>query len=166
MAQNYVCRWLRCRTLCQGQVWAFTAAKASEIRNYGGRLLTGRTENREGCQISVQVTGARKNLISLPKMVEEGNDFTWCKKKGCFITNARTGMEIPLRSKPGGTPDFDLWLKKGRGYGKVVSRMLTEKQMLGTAGLRLPEAGGMDLRVRRNFYKTDRRSWRSFMRGM
>ena len=68
--------------------------------------------------MNVQVTDARKNLASLPKMIEEGNDIQLSKKKGCFITNEKTGMKIPMRLQPGGTPEFDLWLKRGQNYGK------------------------------------------------
>jgi len=60
----------------------FTSASGGSIRNYGGRLLTWRTENKEGLKMSVQVTDAHNNVVSFPKMVEEGNDIMLSKKKG------------------------------------------------------------------------------------
>ena len=96
----------------------YTAANGGIIRNYGGRELKGKTESKYPFQMNVQVTDARKNLASLPKMVEEGNDIQLSKKKGCFIINEKTGMKIPMRLQPGGTPEFDLWLKRGQNYGK------------------------------------------------
>jgi len=73
--------------------------------------------------MSVQVTDAGKNLASCPKMVEEGSDIMFSKNKACFIINEKTGMMIPMRLQPEGTPEFDLWLGKGQNYGQygVVS---------------------------------------------
>jgi len=96
----------------------FTAANGLEFRKYGGRLLSGRTENKEGFNMSVQVIDARNNLASFTKMEEEGNDIMSFKKKDCFITNGKTGLKMPMRVGPGGTPEFDLWLKKRQGYRK------------------------------------------------
>ena len=78
-----------------------------------------RFEKKEGVRMNVQVTDTQKNLASFPKMVEEGNDIILSKKKGCYITNEKTGMRIPMRLKPGGTPEFDIWIKKTKVTGRV-----------------------------------------------
>jgi len=96
----------------------FTAANGTKMPNYGGRMLTGETEKKEGVRMNVQVTDTQKNLASFPKMVEEGNDIILSKKKGCYITNEKTGMRIPMRLKPGGTPEFDIWIKKAKVNGR------------------------------------------------
>ena len=50
-------------------------------------------------------------------MVEEGNDILLSKKRGCWITN-ETGLKIPMRLKAGGTPEFDLWVKRAVSIGR------------------------------------------------
>ena len=96
----------------------FTAAIGSKIRNYCGRLLTGMTGSKEEFVMSVQVTDARRNLASFLKMLAAGNDITVSRKKGCFITNEKTDVKIPTRSKKEWTPELDLCPKKGQSYGK------------------------------------------------
>ena len=68
--------------------------------------------------MSVQVTDAQKNLALFPKMVEEWGDIILSKKKGCYITNEKTGMEIPMRLNPGVTLELYLWRKKALNCGR------------------------------------------------
>ena len=44
-------------------------------------------------------------------MVEEGNDI-FLSKKGCWIKNEKSGLQVPMSLKPGGTPEFDVYVKK------------------------------------------------------
>lgn len=62
----------------------YTSASGGTMGDYGGRLLMGRTERKEGFQISIKATDARDNLASFPKIVDEGNDIILSKKKGCY----------------------------------------------------------------------------------
>ena len=68
--------------------------------------------------MDVQVTDAHKNLASLSKMVEEGNDILLSKARGCWISNERTGFKLPMRLEKGCTPEFDVWVKKADSMGK------------------------------------------------
>ena len=89
----------------------FTAANGSKINNYGAKKLQGVTNEGDGFNMQVQVTDAQRNLASFPKMVEEGSD-EFLSKKGCWIKNEASGLKVPMRSKPGGTPEFDVFVKK------------------------------------------------------
>ena len=40
------------------------------------------------------------------------------KKKGCFILNEEKGIKIPMRLERGGTPEFDVWVKKAAKTGQ------------------------------------------------
>ena len=88
----------------------FTAANGTRINNYGAKKLNGVTQP-DGFNMKVQVTDAKRNLASFPKMVEEGND-VFLSKKGCWIKNEASGLKVPKRLKPGGTPEFYVFVKK------------------------------------------------------
>ena len=49
-------------------------------------------------------------------MVEEGNEI-FLSKRGCWIKNEKAGLKIPMRLKPGGTPEFDVYVKKAGNKG-------------------------------------------------
>jgi len=89
----------------------FTAANGTRINNYGAKKLNGVTQQGNGFNMKVQVTDAQRNLASFPKMVEEGNEI-FLSKSGCWIKNGKTGGKIPMRLKTGGTPEFDVYVKK------------------------------------------------------
>jgi len=74
----------------------FTAANGSKMRSYGARMLTGETNEKGSFKMNVQATDVQKNLASFPKMVGEGNEIMLSKKRGCYITNEKTGMKIPI----------------------------------------------------------------------
>ena len=80
-------------------------------------MLTGITDDKLKFSMNVNVTGVTKNLASFPKMVEQGNDI-FLSKKGSYIKNEKTGFKLPMRLTAGGTPEFDLWLKKANVSGK------------------------------------------------
>ena len=88
-----------------------TAANGTRINNYGAKKLNGVTQQGDGFSMKVQVTDAKRNLASFPKMVEEGNDI-FLSKNGCWIKNEKSGLQVPMRLKPGGTPEFDVYVKK------------------------------------------------------
>ena len=67
--------------------------------------------------MTVQVTDAKKNLASFPKMVQEGND-VFLSKRESWIKNTASGVKIPMRLREGGTPEFDLWIKRASQTGK------------------------------------------------
>ena len=89
----------------------FIAANGTKIKNYGIKKLNGVTNEGNGFNMRCQVTDAKRNLASLPKMVEEGNDI-FLSKKGCWIKNETSGLKVPMRLKAGGTPEFDVYVKK------------------------------------------------------
>ena len=96
----------------------FRAANNTVIKNFGVRALEGELEKGERFQMRCQVTDVNKNLASFPKMVEEGNDILLSKKKGSYIINEERGIKIPMRLKRGGTPEFDVWVKKASATGQ------------------------------------------------
>ena len=49
-------------------------------------------------------------------MVEEGID-VFLSKKGSWFKDEKTGFKVPMRLNPGGTPEFDLWVKKAEKTG-------------------------------------------------
>ena len=100
----------------------FTAANGTPIRNYGARELKGVTVNNNAFSMTGQVTDVNKNLASFPKMVEQGLDIVLSKSKGSYISDEKTGLKIPVRLKPKGTPEFDLYVKRaGKNKYSVLS---------------------------------------------
>ena len=95
----------------------FTAANGTTIENYGGKMLNGVTDEGLKFKMRANVTGVKKNLASFPKIVEQGNDI-FLSLKGCYIKNEKTGFKLPMRLNKGGTPEFDLWLKKANVSGR------------------------------------------------
>ena len=95
----------------------FTAANGSRIKNLGAKKLKGVTGQWDPFNMQVNVTDAKKNLASFPQMEEEGND-VFLSKKGSWIKHEGAGMMVPMRLKPGGTPEFDLFVKRASETGQ------------------------------------------------
>ena len=89
----------------------YAAANGSSIANYGEKPVNGVSNEGHGVDMVLQVADVKRNLASIPKMLNDGNRVI-LDQEGSYIQNKASGQKINMRIEKDGLFEFDVWVKK------------------------------------------------------
>ena len=98
----------------------YRAANGSVIRNYGQRVITGRTNEGTLVSVPIQVADVGKVLGSVREMVHHGNrvvfDLDANGRSISYLESKPYGTKTAIHER-NGTSQFDIRVPKGKGGG-------------------------------------------------
>ena len=107
----------------------YLAANGTGIANYGEKNFAGMSEEGHGVNMMLQVADVKRNLASIIKIVDDGNQVV-LDSDGSYIKDKKTGRQINMRREDDGLYEFDLWIQKMTSDIAAIKQEISDRRVV------------------------------------